>query len=181
MANLYQIPMEAEQALDLYFSSFDENGEQTESDEVVAQRYAAVEALQNQQNDAAEWILKTRANAVYEIEALQIESARLLERCAKSEKTVERMDNLISRYFPSETTQKPVVIANWTVKYTKSSAVEITDLEKIPKKYFHPDKVVTTPGGPDKKAIKEAIEQATENGEKFEGARIEERRTLKIS
>lgn len=176
MSNLYELPHEVEKAIATYFSSFDENGEQTETDEVVAERYQALTALENQKNQAAEWILKTRANAVSEIERLQSESARLLDRCAKSAKTVERMDSMIERFFPASETEKPVVLSNWTIKYSKSSAVEIDDAEKIPKEFFHPDKVVTTPGAPDKKAIKEAIE----NGVKIEGAHVVDRRTLKI-
>ena len=97
-----------------------------------------------------------------------------MEACAREARTVARMDALISRFFPAESTEKPVIVSNWTVSYRKSEAVEIEDATKIPAEFMRTPKMPEP--APDKVALKAALKE----GREVPGARIEERRTLNI-
>lgn len=173
--NIYELPEETQRALDLYLACFDpETGEQVAGDEETAHHYAKFQECENQQGQAAEWVLKTRANAEARIAALAFEADRLKAQAARESRTVERMDALVSRFFPADSTEKPVVVSNWTVSYRKSEAVEIDDATAIPAEFMRQPKVPDP--APDKTAIKAALKE----GKEVPGARIEERKNLQI-
>ena len=84
--NLYELPTETVKALDAYLSCFDpESGEQVATDEECSAAYAKFKELENKQGDAAEWILKTRANAEARIAGLEAEAPPDRQRDAQAD------------------------------------------------------------------------------------------------
>lgn len=173
--NIYELSQETEKAFAGYLSCFDpDSGEQIESDEVVASKYAELQELQNRKDELAEWALKKRANALGNAAAAKTEIERIAKLGEREMKTVERMDKLVAMFFPAEDTPKPVLLGNFTVSYRSSSAVEIVDLSLIPTEFMKAPKIPDP--APDKTAIKDAIKE----GKEVPGARIDERKNLQI-
>ena len=61
--NIYELPKEIEQALEKYYSCFDEDtGEMIVEDEVFEKIQAELFELQNKKEELLEWYLKDRLN-----------------------------------------------------------------------------------------------------------------------
>lgn len=171
--NVYELSQETEKAFSGYLSCFDpDTGEQTATDEEVATKYAELKELENRKDELVEWALKKRANALSNCAAAKAEIDRIAQLGEREGKTASRMEKLIGLFFPADKTPKPVILGNFQVSYRASSAVEILDASKLPKKFIV--KKVTT--SPDKTAISAAIKA----GKKVPGARIEERQNIQI-
>lgn len=109
--NLYELSQETEKAFAGYLACFDpDTGEQTESDETVSARYAELQELQNRKDELAEWALKKRANALSNAMSAKLEIERIAKLAEREMKTAERMEKLISVFFPSEEILKPVLL-----------------------------------------------------------------------
>lgn len=171
---LYELNRETEKAFSQYLSLFDDNGEQTGTDEEVSLAYAALKELENRKDELAEWALKKRANALGNVASVEAEIKRLSALAEKEAKVAERMEKIIAQFFPSESVTKPVLLGNFAVSYRASSAVEIIDVSLIPSEFMK------TPKVPEPTADKIAIKAAINEGKEVPGARIEERKTLSI-
>lgn len=172
--NLYNIPTEIQNALDTYYSSYDEDGVQIISDEELKIRENILFELQNQKNELLEWYLKNRANSLSHISWIDKEIERLSEMKAKEEKKVKRLEKTLDFHFSEICKDKAVIFWNFSVSYTKSERTIIEDETKIPAKFKIKETKVT-----EKIPLKD-IKEAIEKGEDVPGAKIEKVRTLKI-
>lgn len=171
--NIYELSKEVQEAFENYMACFDqETFELIETDEVHSQLLKKLEELQNKSDQIIEWILATRQNAIARQTALSSEISRLSEQSSKESKTIQKMEKLFEMLQPE--LEKPTIFGNWTASYRKSEAVNITDLEKIPKEFL----VFKEPPAPapDKAEIKRTIKEGWE----VPGAEIETRFNLQI-
>lgn len=172
MTNIYQLPREIEKALDLYYSSWDEDGVQCVTDEELKVREIALFELQNQKTELLEWYLKSRANTLANLPGIEAEIKRLSEIKNKEQKKIERIEKILDYNFSQMFQWKPLAIGNFSVSYRKSEAVTIENEEIIPTE-FKKEKVMISV---DKIAIKEALK----DGREVQWASIETRLNLQI-
>lgn len=171
MSTLYDLPMEANEAMRLYLSCFDqETGELTAPEEMAEWFLAELERLQNKKDESIEWILKTRGNAEANVTGIESEIARLKKRLDQECKTVDRMDALVRRFLPE--IDKPMTISNWTVSYRSSKQTIIDDDSLVPSQFKKEKTTISI----DKTEVKKAIE----SGEEVPGAHILEVQNLQI-
>lgn len=98
--SIYTLPQEVEKALDLFYSCFDEQtGELIVSEEIMNERQAQLDELQNQTNEVTEWYLKDRANKLAYIAGIESEVERLQKIVSSEKKKVSRSENLLERIF----------------------------------------------------------------------------------
>lgn len=113
-----------------------------------------------------------------EVEMIKHEEDNLARRRKANERKIAGLTNYLNGYlaacYPNEDDRR-----KWKLKtprvvlgYRKSTKVEITDLEKLDKKYLN----ITTTIDPDKKAIGQAIK----NGEEVNGAILKQNLNLSV-
>lgn len=170
--NLYELWQEIELAMLKYTDCFDENGEQTQTDEYVSEKMKELEELQNKKDDIITWVLQKRANAEANKTALSNEISRLNERVTRENKTIEQMEKMIKYFLP--TIDKPLTISNWQVSYRKSKKTIIDNKEIVPEEYKVTETVTTI------KYPLDAIKKAIEEWKEVPGARVEENLNLSI-
>ncbi len=170
--NIYELPKEIEQALEKYYSCFDEDtGEMIVEDEVFEKIQAELFELQNKKEELLEWYLKDRLNKKAENEWIQMEIQRLQDRVARNNKKIERVEKIVDYQFREDYT-KPIALWNFTIAYRKSKSTIIEDENIIDFKYKKEKVSISI----DKTAIKKAIE----SGEQVKWARISENMNLTI-
>lgn len=172
MTNIYQLPQEIEKTLEIYYSSWDEDGVQVVSDEELQVRELALFELQNQKTELLEWYLKSRANKLALLPWIQEEIKRLSAIVTKEQKKVDRIERILDHNFSQMFEGKPLAIGNFSVSYRKSEAVLIENEEEIPNDYKKEKLTVSI----DKTAIKEALKE----WKAVQGASIEVRQNLQI-
>ncbi len=129
--NLYQLPQEAEKALERYLACFDpETGELLTTEEDLKQAQAELSESENRTNEAIEWALQKRANALARVAGVKSEIERLSGVSKREEKTAEKMEDIIRHFLPE--IEKKVTVGNWDISYTKSQGTIVTDLAKLP-------------------------------------------------
>lgn len=174
MSNIYQLPKEIEELMSTYYSSFDpDTGEQVATDEEVEERLKSLKEKENKKDEIIDWILKTRANAQAQKNALDLEIERLSKSSARESKTVDKMESMITYFLPPTELQEMTQFGNWRVGYRKSEAVKIDDESKIPHEFI---KIPEPKPAPDKTAIKEALKE----GKEIPGASLEVRNNLQV-
>ncbi len=170
--NIYELPKEIEQALEKYYSCFDEDtGEMIVEDEVFEKIQAELFELQNKKEELLEWYLKDRLNKKAENEWIQMEIQRLQDRVARNNKKIDRVEKIVDYQFREDYT-KPIALWNFTIAYRKSKSTIIEDENIIDFKYKKEKVSISI----DKTAIKKAIE----SGEQVKWARISENMNLTI-
>lgn len=172
--SIYTLPQEVEQALNLFFSCFDESTwELIVEESVMEERQKVLEELQNQTSDITEWYLKDRANKLAYIAGIESEIERLSKIVSSEKKKVARSENLLERIFARIYEGKPMVIGSFKLSYRSSEAVVIENEALLPRKFF---RVIPKKFEPDKVAIKDAIKAK----KKVRWASIETRQNFSI-
>lgn len=171
MSTIYTLPAEVEQALELYYSSFDpDTGEQTASDEEVAARQAALDELMNRANENLEWYCADIANRNARLAGLKTEIERLTKLAKSEQRRAESGEALVDRAFSRIYQGKPVAFGNFTLSYRKSEGVRIDDEKRLPESYLRVKTDV------DKAAIRADLKA----GKEIPGASLETRQNLSI-
>lgn len=169
--NIYELPKEIEQIMAEYDQCFDQDtGEMLSTDEEYNIILNKLIEKQNKKDEMIEWMLKKRANANANIEAIGIETKRLQARAGREARTIEQMEKMIKYFIP--TAEKPVIISNWTVSYRSSKATIFDDEALIP--WIYKEEVTSI------KIDKAAIKKAIEAGEEVTGAHIQVNNNLQI-
>ena len=163
MATLYDIDERLADAIK--FSVDEETGEITDFD------VDAFNAIQAERKDKIENIALYIKNLEAENIAIKAEEENLKKRRTEKENKIEFMKNYLANSMITNN-DKAFETSKVSLKFRKSEAVNIYDMDKIPKDYM----TVKTEYKPDKKAIKEAIK----GGGVIEGANIVEKNTLVI-
>ena len=171
--NLYDID---ERLTTLIEEAFDtEDGVIFENEEELAKKIDEVSLdLDNKIENIGCYIKNLEAD----VDALKKEEDNLKARRKSAENKIEGLKRYLNGYlsavYPNEDDK-----AKWKFKtakvilgYRRSSSVEVTDIEKLDKKYLK----ITTKVDPDKKAISDAIK----NGEEVKGAFIKQNINLNI-
>ena len=187
MVRAYQIPEEVNKAMNLWLSSFDDNGEQIDTDEVVKGRYDALKSIENRKNEVAEWAIGEYANLTMSAESLANESKRISSLAKSEEKKAERLLSLVRMIVGTDVEDKPAIIGNCKVGYQNGTGSLVIDenaevpaefkrfnsesktlgemIEKYSKEELASVHVVLDGGSPDKMAIKEEIVSILESDE----------------
>ncbi len=130
-----------------------------------------LDAIQGQMENKVDNIVRYSKNLELTAGAIDTEIERLQELKKSYVNKAEALRNYISYAMRKHGIEK-VETGVARISFRKSSSVEIVDPTVLPEKFL----VTKTTQAPDKKAIKEAIE----NGESVPGARIEEKKNLQI-
>ena len=99
------------------------------------------------------------------------ERDRLKALSEKNDKVIDRLLKMMAEAMGLLGREK-IEKATYTAKFTKSSAVIVTEMDKLPKEYLKETVEV--------KPMLTEIGKAIKRGDPIEGAYIEERRTLKV-
>lgn len=165
---IYELNIDIENALEKYYNSQDLETWEIIDEEAFIEASKELEELQNKKDDLKEFILKSRANTLWQISWIDNEIKRLTELKETLNNKVKKSDFNLQRLFGDI---DKVIFWNWKIWYRKSQAVKITD------DFNHPDymkeKIVITA---DKIKIKEDLN----NWKIIDGASIEERKTFFI-
>lgn len=173
MASLYEID---ERLVTLIEEQFDtEDGTIYENAEELAKKIDEVAMNLDTKIENIGLYIK---NLNAEVEMIKHEEDNLARRRKASERKIAGLTNYLNGYlaacYPNEDDR-----GKWKLKtprvvlgYRKSTKVEITDLEKLDKKYLN----ITTTIDPDKKAIGQAIK----NGEEVNGAILKQNLNLSV-
>lgn len=130
---LYQIEQDIELALEKYYSLFDEDWIQLCTDEELEAVQKELEEKQNKIDDLKSWILKKRQNAIWDIQAIDLEIERLNKLKATQEKQINQSENFLKHLFWK--IDKPFIFDNFKIWYSKSSSTVIEDENLIPEKF----------------------------------------------
>ena len=153
MATLYEIDSNIQNLIDL------ETGEIAD--------FEAFEALQMDRVQKIEGIALWHKNLVSDAEQYKAEKLAFAEKQSQAEKKAESLKNLLDMALGGETFKSVKV----NMSYRKSKAVEVMDVDFLPRKYL---KIV--PKSADKVALKKAIESGT----KIRGVSLVEKLNLQI-
>ena len=170
---IYELNKQVEESLDKYYNSMDlETGEVIDETSFNEAR-KELEELQNKKEELTEWVLKKRANTLWQVEWVSSEIKRLSELKQSLEKQVDKANKFIE-YLTKEVLEnnKKVIIWNWQVWYRESKATIITEDFDFHSEYW----VETIKYTADKKKIKEDLE----NWKEIIWAYIENRKNLFI-
>jgi hypothetical protein len=153
--SLYQIEQDIELALEKYYSLFDEDWVQICTDEELETVQKELEEKQNKIDDLKSWILKKRANTLWNIQAIDLEIERLTKLKQNQEKQIIQSENFLKHLFWK--IDKPFIFDNFKIWYSKSSSTVIENEDLIPKKFrvIEIVKTIKYPKAPIAKAIKE--------------------------
>lgn len=170
---LYEIDSRLET---LFSQGFDEEtGEIFETEEELAKKIDEVSLDLNTKIENIGCYIK---NLEADVEALKKEEDNLYSRRKSAERKIESLKNYLNGYltacYPNEDDK-----AKWRFKspkvvlgFRKSTKVEVTDIQKLDKKYLK----ITTNIDPDKKAIGQALK----NGEEVIGAILKQNVNLSV-
>lgn len=147
--NLYEIDNQIEKLIDQLFSSVDE-----ETGEINADIKAELDAMQETRDEKLKNIAFYIKNLEADALALKTEAAKLTARQKSAENHAKRLrDYLIANL--TEADEKKFTSEDAIISFAirESTAVNITDIDKLPKKYL----VKSVEFKPDKKAIGEML------------------------
>lgn len=172
--SIYTLPQEVEQALDLFYSCFDEvSWELVVEESIMIERQKTLDELQNQTNETTEWYLKDRANKLAYIAGIESEIERLSKIVSSEKKKVARSENLLERIFARLYEWKAMLIGSFKLSYRASEAVVIENEVWLPKEFL---RVIPETVAPDKVKIKETLKA----GIPVPGATLETRQNFSI-
>ncbi len=174
---IYELNEEIELTLNKYYSCFDDDWVQIVEDLELETIQKQLFELQNKKDELIEWILQNRANSIAKSNSLENEIKRLTELKVIIDKKIEKADNFIDFIIKKDYKDKPMVIWNWQVSYTKSSRTIIDDETKIPKKFkrYIPKQIIPASYVVDKNILKKELKD-----KKIKWVHIENILTLKI-
>ncbi len=153
--SIYTLPQEVEQALDLFYSCFDEvSWELIVEESIMLERQKTLDDLQNQTSEVTEWYLKDRANKLAYIAGIESEIDRLSKVVSSEKKKVARAENLLERIFARLYEWKAILIGSFKLSYRSSEAVVIENEAGLPKEFL---RVIPETVAPDKIKIKENL------------------------
>lgn len=163
--NIYELPKEINEALEKYYSCFDQDTwELITTEEEMKLAETRMFELQNRKEELLEWYLKDRANRIAHNEWISQEIKRLQDIQKRNNKNIERVEKIID--FNIENKEKKTTLWNFIVSYRKSKSTVIEDESKIPEDYIVREMIESV------KIPKDPIKNAIESGEEVPWAYI---------
>jgi TolA-binding protein len=170
MTKIYELNNNIEELLEKYYSCFDDQWEQIETDELVEELHKQLEEFQNKKDDLKEWALNKRQNDIIQNEAINLEIERLETIKKARQSYINRADKFLQYLFWD--LEKNILFWNYKIWYRKSKAVNVKEDFNNPE--YMKEKITISV---DKTKIKKDIEA----GKQIQWAFIEERKTFFIN